>query len=69
MSVIDITTKAGKMLAKKYGVTTSSLYINKWTDGTECRNDMTRLGLSQASDSPEEFKQQIRSKVEYLLYS
>ncbi len=67
MSVIDITTKMGKALAAKYEVTSSSLYINKWSDGSESRNNMTDQLFAKAQSSPNEFKLQIQSKIESLL--
>ncbi|MFR9522769.1 MAG: nitrophenyl compound nitroreductase subunit ArsF family protein [Rikenellaceae bacterium] len=67
MSVIDITTKMGGSLATKYRVTASSLYINKWSDGSEDRNNMTDQLFAKAQGSPEEFKSQIRSKIKDML--
>ena len=40
---VDISTPEGEKLAEKYRVSWSSLYVNKWKNGKEERNDMTRF--------------------------
>lgn len=67
MRIIDITSKEGEAIADNYEVATSSLYINKWSEGKESRNDMTRLGFTKAKNSPEEFKAEVREKIALLL--
>lgn len=67
ISVVDISTDGGGVLADLYRVASSSLYINKWSEGRELRCDMTRLALAKATRSPEEFKLQLRAKIASLL--
>ena len=65
--VIDISTKEGEKIADAYEVTWSSLYINKWQDGKESRNNMTDFGFSYAKGSPDVFKAGVKKKIEELL--
>ncbi|MEG1909365.1 MAG: nitrophenyl compound nitroreductase subunit ArsF family protein [Bacteroidales bacterium] len=65
--VIDISTKEGEKIADKYEVTWSSLFINKWQDGKESKNNMTDFGFSYAKSSPEVFKVGMKKKIESLL--
>lgn len=65
--VIDISTKEGEKIADKYEVTWSSLYINKWKDGKEAKNNMTDFGFSYAKGSPDVFKAGIKKKIDELL--
>ena len=61
--VIDISTKEGEKMADKYEVTWSSLFINKWKEGKEARNNMTDFGFSYAKASPEVFKAGVKKKM------
>lgn len=65
--VIDISTKEGENIADKYEVTWSSLFINKWKDGTETKSNMTDFGFSYAKNSPEVFKAGVKKKIDELL--
>ncbi len=65
--VIDISTKEGEKIADKYEVTWSSLYINKWKDGKETKNNMTDFGFSYAKGSPDVFKAGVKKKIDELL--
>lgn len=65
--VIDISTNEGEKIADKYEVTWSSLYINKWKDGKEAKNNMTDFGFSYAKGSPDVFKAGIKKKIDELL--
>lgn len=65
--VIDISTKEGEKIADKYEVTWSSLYINKWKDGKEVKNNMTDFGFSYAKSSPDVFKAGAKKKIDELL--
>ena len=65
--VIDISTKEGEKIANTYEVTWSSLYINKWQNGKESRNNMTYFGFSHAKASPDVFKAGVKKKIEELL--
>lgn len=65
--VIDISTKEGEKIADKYEVTWSSLFINKWKDDNETKNNMTDFGFSYAKSSPDTFKEGIKKKIDELL--
>lgn len=65
--IIDISTKEGEKIADQYEVTWSSLYINKWEDSKEAKNDMTDFGFSYAKSSPDVFKAGVKKKIDELL--
>ncbi len=65
--IIDISTKEGEKIADNYEVTWSSIYINKWENGKESRNNMTEFGFSNAKGSPDVFKAGIKKKIDELL--
>lgn len=64
---VDISTTEGEKLAEKYRVSWSSLYVNKWSNGKEERNDLTRFGFQNARSKTESFKQGLKQKIEQLL--
>lgn len=53
---VDISTPEGEKIADKYEVTWSSLFVNKWKDGKETRNDLTEFGFGNARQNPDGFK-------------
>lgn len=65
--VVDISTDEGAKLAKAYKVSWSSLYVNKWKGGKETRNDMTRFGFGYARSKTDEFKKELKAKINELL--
>lgn len=67
LRTIDISSKEGEQIADSYEVTWSSLYINRWIQGEEQRNNMTEFGFSYAKNSPHQFKAGVKAKVEELL--
>ncbi|WP_294629879.1 nitrophenyl compound nitroreductase subunit ArsF family protein [uncultured Bacteroides sp.] len=64
---VDISTPKGERLAEKYRVSWSSLYINKWKNGKEERNDMTRFGFQKARNDAATFKKELQQKISRLL--
>ena len=64
---VDISTSEGEKMADKYEVTWSSLFINKWKDGKETKNNMTDFSFSNVQKSPDTFKTGIKKKIEELL--
>lgn len=60
---VDISTPEGEKLADKYEVTWSSLFVNKWKDGKETRNDMTEFGFGNARNNPDVFKTGLADKI------
>lgn len=65
--IVDISTEEGEKIADKYEVTWSSLFINKWKDGKEVRNNMTDFGFSTAKNTPDEFKAGVKSKMDEMI--
>lgn len=65
--VVDISTQEGEKIADNYEVTWSSLFINKWDNGKESRNNMTDFGFSYAKNSPDTFKSGAKNKIDELL--
>ncbi|WP_301060890.1 nitrophenyl compound nitroreductase subunit ArsF family protein [Phocaeicola sp.] len=64
---VDISTPEGEKLAEKYRVSWSSLYVNKWKNGKEERNDMTRFGFQNARNNTPAFKKELKQKINQLL--
>lgn len=64
---VDITSPEGEKIADKYEVTWSSLFVNKWQDGKESRNNMTEFGFGNARKNPEEFKKGLADKIRQSL--
>ena len=64
---VDISTPEGEKLAEKYRVSWSSLYVNKWKNGKEERNDMTRFGFQIARNNTSAFKKELKQKINELL--
>ena len=64
---IDISTPEGEKVADKYHVTWSSLYVNRWQNGKEIRNDMTRFGFENARTNTSAFKSGLKNKINQLL--
>ena len=64
---VDISTPEGEKIADKYEVTWSSLFVNKWKDGKESRNNLTEFGFRNARKNPDGFKKGIADKIRQLL--
>lgn len=64
--IVDISTPEGEKIADNYKVTWSSLYVNKWKDGKETCNDMTKFSFSNARKNPDTFKNGVIQKVKSL---
>lgn len=60
---VDISTPEGEKIADKYEVTWSSLFVNKWKDGKETRNNMTEFGFGNARKNPDAFKKELADKI------
>ena len=59
--------KEGEKIADRYEVTWSSLFVNRWKDGQEQRNNMTEFAFSKATSDPEGFKAGLKEKIEILM--
>lgn len=66
-TTVDISTPEGEKIADRYEVTWSSIFVNKWKDGTESRNDLTEFGFANARNNPEEFKSGLAEKIRQSL--
>lgn len=60
---VDISTPEGEAIADKYEVTWSSLFVNRWKDGKESRNNMTEFGFGNARKNPDGFKKGLAEKI------
>ena len=60
---VDISTPVGEKIADKYEVTWSSLFVNKWKDGKESRNNLTEFGFGNARNNPDGFKKGLADKI------
>lgn len=64
---VDISTTEGEKIADKYEVTWSSLFVNKWNDGKEIRNNLTEFGFGNARKNPNGFKKGLADKIRQSL--
>lgn len=65
--IVDISTPEGEKIADKYEVTWSSLFVNKWKDGKENRNNLTEFGFGNARKNPDGFKKGLADKIRQSL--
>lgn len=52
---VDISDQEGEQVADSYEVTWSSLFVNRWSNGTETRNNMTDFAFDKAMGDAEGF--------------
>ena len=62
-TTVDISTPEGEKIADKYEVTWSSLFVNKWKDGKDSRNNLTEFGFGNARNNPDGFKKGLADKI------
>lgn len=65
--IVDISTPEGEVLADRYEVTWSSLFVNGWKDGRETRDNMTEFAFANAMANPEVFKTELADKIRNTL--
>lgn len=65
--IVDISTPEGEKVADNYEVTWSSLFVNKWKDGKEIRNNLTDFGFGNARKNPAGFKKGLADKINQSL--
>lgn len=65
--VIDISKKENEKMAEKYEVTWSSLFVVKYKNGQETRENMTEFAFGNASKSPDVFKAGVVKAVNKML--
>lgn len=64
---VDISTPEGEKIADKYEVTWSSLFVNKWKEGKENRNNLTEFGFGNARKNAVGFKNGLAEKIRQSL--
>lgn len=62
-NAVDLSTPEGEKIADKYEVTWSSLFVNKWKDGKERRNNLTEFGFGNARKDPNGFKKGLADEI------
>lgn len=65
--IVDISTPGGEKIADRYEVTWSSLFVNKWKNGKETRNNMTEFAFGNARKNPDAFKKTLADKIRQSL--
>lgn len=65
--IVDISTPEGEKIADRYEVTWSSLFVNKWKNGKETRNNLTEFGFGNARKNPDAFKKGLADKIHQSL--
>lgn len=65
--IVDISTPEGEQLADRYEVSWSSLFVSRWKDGEESRNNMTEFGFANARNNPDTFKTGLGEKIREAL--
>lgn len=65
--IVDISTPEGEKIADRYEVTWSSLFVNKWKNGKETRNNMTEFAFGNARKNPDAFKKTLADKIRHSL--
>ena len=65
--VVDITTPEGKVLAAKYKVSWSSLFVVQHKGGREKVSNLTQFAFANASNNAKGFRAALKSKVQKLL--
>lgn len=61
--IVDISTPEGAATAKKYRVTWSSLFVNRWKDGKEQTTDLTQMAFKTARKQPDAFCQTLEKQI------
>ncbi len=67
MRVVDFSTDEGKVLANKYKVTFSSLFVVANPGENEQAENLTNLGFAKARSNADAFRQELKSKILSLL--
>lgn len=65
--IVNIATDEGEKIADQYEVTWSSIFVNRWKDGKETRNDMTEFAFANARKNPDAFKKGLADKIRQSL--
>jgi hypothetical protein len=65
--VVDISTKEGELIADRYEVTWSSIFINRVDGKREKVNNLTDFAFANARSNPDKFKQGVTDKINELI--
>lgn len=60
---VDISTPENERLADAYEVTWSSLFVNRWRDGKETRENLTAFAFGNARTAPDTFRNELAKKI------
>jgi len=67
LRIVDIDDKENRSLTDSYEVVWTSLYINKWEEGVETRNNLTEFAFLYIDSSPDVLKNGIIQEIKELL--
>lgn len=65
--VIDISKKENEVIAEKYQVTWSSLFLVKHNNGKEKVENLTEFAFGNARSNPEKFKKELQLRINQTL--
>lgn len=60
---VDISTPENERLADAYEVTWSSLFISRWRNGQETRENLTEFAFGNARTAPDTFRSGLAKKI------
>ncbi len=60
---VDISDPKNEQLADAYEVTWSSLFVNRWRDGKETRENLTEFAFGNARTAPDTFRDGLAKKI------
>lgn len=65
--IMDIDDKANQAIVDGYEVVWTSLYLNKWENGVEVRDNLTTFAFTYAENSPDVFKKGLIDQVNEMM--
>ena len=65
--VVDITKAENEVLADKYEITWSSLFLVKNNNGNETSENLTQFAFANARSNPAQFKKELAAKIYQML--
>lgn len=60
---VDISAPENERLADDYEVAWSSLFVNRWRDGKETRENLTEFAFANARTAPDAFRNGLAKKI------
>lgn len=64
---VDISAPENERLAEAYQVAWSSLFVSRWRDGRETRENLTEFAFGNARTAPDAFRSGLARKIEDAL--